>query len=456
MQIRKRVWIFYVFLLTFQPATAEWPYERYSGTPDKTGHYHPTHAQAEPNDNYFNDWVFHVSQSKYNDIQLLFKNTSVPRGGGLENLLDHLAVPKPPSENVTSRFPAHIPRQWPDIEAKSLLGHLPFSLDPGCIGDKSKWHGCPVVVEAEPSLTKDSRWYRTYDGSCNWLEVGEAQLGAYGHAKSRDYDQHFYADGISSPREGPNPRAVSNAFFKRKDTLYFEHTPLLLGLVEFIMHDVTWSQDSENDFIDVPMPDDEAFYHRNTTLRVYRTEERPGTGTSRDNPRENLNRATTWLDLSALYGSTREVAMALRGFKGGQLLAQEIQTRGATKKASYLPFNTMGVPTRAPPMMDERTLFAGGDPRTNEDWIMLSVHNLLLREHNRLCGVLSEKKPELGDEDLYQTVRLLMGAKFSLIGNAYQMAYFRDMPWPNDDGMDSSRYLFWMGLTCKALHSIAN
>jgi hypothetical protein len=258
--------------------------------------------------------------------------------------------------------------------------------------------------------------------------------GEYGTAKSRDYGQYYYADGISKPREGPNPRAVSNAFFRRKKTLYYEHTPLLLGLVEFIMHDVTWSQDSSTEFIDVPMPDDEDVFYPNTTLRIWRTEPLSGTGTSLKNPRENINRATTWLDVSALYGSTREVALALRSFSKGKLLTQELETRGTRQKASYLPFNTIGVPTRARPGTDVTTLFAGGDPRTNEDWVMMAVHTLFLREHNRLCDILAEQHPEYDDEELYQTVRVLLSAKMSLIGNAYQMSYFKDMPWPMDDG----------------------
>jgi peroxidase len=291
---------------------------------------------------------------------------------------------------------------------------------------------------ANSSDTNFLRWYRTYDGSCNWLKAGEVSEGEYGTAKSRDYDQHFYADGISKPREGPNPRAVSNAFFRRKKELYYEHTPLLLGLVEFIMHDITWSQDSETEFIEVSMPEDEDDFPRNATMKVWRTEAAPGTGTSKENPRENINRATTWLDLSSLYGSSREVARALRSMKGGKLRTQELQTRGNKKKASYLPFNSLlganNVPTRTRPGVDPQTLFAGGDPRTNEDWVMMSVHNLFLREHNRLCDILAAKHPEYDDESLYQTVRLLMSGKLELIANAYQMAYFKDMPWPADDG----------------------
>jgi len=165
------------------------------------------------------------------------------------------------------------------------------------------------------------------------LKAGKVSEGEYGTAKSRDYGQYYYADGISALREGPNLRAVSNAFFKRKKALYYEHTPLLLGLVEFIMHDEFWSQDSEFEYIDVSMPVDEDYYYKNIILRVYRTEGMPGTGTSKENQRENINRATTWLDLSSLYGSTPEVAHKLRSRVCGYLLTQDSVARGTKLKA---------------------------------------------------------------------------------------------------------------------------
>lgn len=275
------------------------------------------------------------------------------------------------------------------------------------------------------------------------MKIDEIALGQYGTARSRDYDQHTYADGINKPREGPNPRAVSNAFFKRKKTIFYEHTPMMLGLVEFIMHDITYSQDSVTEFVEVPMPDDETEFYKNITLKVWRTEKVPGTGTSASNPRENINMATTWLDVSALYGSTLEVASALRSFKGGKLLTQDLKTRGAKQAGSYLPFNTINVPTRTRPGVPVEQLFAGGDPRTNEDWIMMGIHTLLLREHNRLCDILAKQHPEYDDEQLYQTIRLVLSGKFALIGNAYQMAYWTDkMPWPRDDGFPLYREMY--------------
>ena len=212
------------------------------------------------------------------------------------------------------------------------------------------------------------------------------------------------------------------------------------------MHDVTYSLDSSTEFIDVPMPEDEDSFYPNTTLRVWRTTSMPGTGTSKENPREIINMATTWLDISSLYGSTPDVAKALRSHINGKLLTQEVQARGTKKRASYLPFNSMNVPTRTRPGVDSKMLFAGGDPRTNEDWMMLGVHTLLLREHNRLCDILLRQKPDWDDEQIYQTVRLIMSAKYALMANSYQMAYWSDqMPWPRDDGFPLYRQMSGKG-----------
>ena len=265
------------------------------------------------------------------------------------------------------------------------------------------------------------------------MKEGESREGAYGTPKSRDYQQYYYADDISTPRNGPNPRAVSNAFFKRKQTLYYEHTPLLLGLIEFIMHDISWSSPSRNDVINVAMPEDEEVFQLNATLRVLRTEAASGTGSSKANRRESLNRATTWLDASPLYGSTEDVARKLRSFSGGKLLTQNVSS-SKIGNMEYLPFNSMDVPTNSPPDIPTNSLFAGGDPRTNQDWVLLAVHTLLLREHNRLCDLITAQRSNYDDETLYQTARLLIGAKLQLIANAYQMAYFDNMTWPADDG----------------------
>jgi cytochrome P450 len=420
--------ILHLFPLCAVVSAHRWPYNRYHGVPTKDGHFKPdkSHPEFEHDpQNLLGEWLHNlVKVDSTGQLQQIFVNGLVPHNATFDQILANINIPAPVDKNKTI-LPPHVPRPWPQQESAELFQHLNYPIDPRCTSDHSRW------------------WYRTYDGSCNWLKADEIDMGQYGTAKSRDFNQHAYADGISEPRKGPNPRAISNAFFKRKQELFYEHTPLMLGLVEFIMHDISYSQDSITEFIEVPMPDDEEHFNKNTTLKVWRTEKAPGTGTSTDKPRENLYMATTWLDVSSLYGSTTEVARALRSFKDGKLLTQDLKTRGAKAKWSYLPFNTMNVPTRTRPGVPVEQLFAGGDPRTNEDWVMMSVHTLFLREHNRLCDILVKQHPEYDDDRVYQTVRLILSAKFSLIGNSYQMAYWTDkMPWPRDDGFPLYRQMY--------------
>ena len=208
-------------------------------------------------------------------------------------------------------------------------------------------------------VTKDTFYIRSYDGSCNWMKVNQTTIGKKGTRMFRDYNQLSYADGISEPRAGPNARNVSNAFFKRRQRLTFDHTPVLIGFVEFFIHDIIYSKNSATELLTIPIPAcDEAFDPEcfgNKTIGVWRTELLPGTGTSTDNPRQNTNEASTWLDLSTVYGSDNVTASKLRSYQDGKLLAQI----GADGR-EYLPFNTMGVEINTLPGQDPTSVFAGG------------------------------------------------------------------------------------------------
>lgn len=160
--------------------------------------------------------------------------------------------------------------------------------------------------------------------------------------------------------------------------------------------------------------------------------------------RDIVNGATAWLDLSALYGSSEEVAKSLRSFSYGHMKVLGHQSPGLSATSDYLPFRSnISASFEGRTHFVGRELFAGGDPRTNEDWLLVAVHTLFLREHNRLCDLLARRHPDLSDEQLYQTAKLVNAAKLQLIGNTYQMAYFtKGMPWPHDDGFPLFRQMF--------------
>ena len=216
--------LLFSFSLLQNSVAETWPYSRYIDSFAQPGTVvaRSLGPVLEANSyNLFGEWLHGlIENGTAKGLQSVFINGSIPYHiKSFEELLDYVDVPPlsssspgfPPT-NASSRPPGT--PLWPQDEAAAVFQHLPYPLDPRCSSERSKW------------------WYRTYDGSCNWLKMNEISEGQLGTAKTRDYNQHAYADGISSPREGPNARAVSNAFFRRKKTIYYEHTPLLLGLIE--------------------------------------------------------------------------------------------------------------------------------------------------------------------------------------------------------------------------------
>ena len=79
-----------------------------------------------------------------------------------------------------------------------------------------------------------------------------------------------------------------------------------------------------------------------------------------DNPREQINQITAWIDGSMVYGSDQATAVSLRTFVGGKLRTS----------AGNLP------PT------DAAGNFVAGDVRANENIELTSMHALFVREHN--------------------------------------------------------------------------
>jgi len=338
----------------------------------------------------------------------------------------------------------HTPAPEPPIDREReldlLRGLIGYDLDPKC------------------TSTRDKYYLRSLDGSCNWLHPGETEWGMAGTALTRDHQQYSYSDGIGEPREGPNPREVSNAFFRRTNTstIYFEHTSILVGLVEFVIHDIiTTARSATEPPLIIPVPKCDPHFDKacegNKTMSMWRTAPVPGTGTSFTNPRESLNNGTTWLDLSPIYGNSVEVNQKLRSLSGGKLLTQKGPDGG-----DYPPYNSAGLPMNAyKHQRQHQQLFVAGDPRSNQDWLLMAAHVLLMRNHNRFCDLLAAQHPDWDDEKLFQYARHLNIAHYSTSLNSYISAYFTpEMPFPQDDGFALHRQ--WYGespLTMNPYHT---
>src|SRR5215831_6201370 len=136
-----------------------------------------------------------------------------------------------------------------------------------------------------------------------------------------------------------------------------------------------------------------------------RSEFDPNTGTSRRNPRQQINDITAFLDASMIYGSDPTVADALRTHSGGLLKSNPGPDGIAGTSDDLLPYNNQdyfpgfhevgGDGTGAFHLandahhVNDSDLFMAGDIRVNENIELTSLHTLFMREHNRLAILIA-------------------------------------------------------------------
>lgn len=262
---------------------------------------------------------------------------------------------------------------------------------------------------------------RSYNGYGNnqtypeWGAVGTNQLWKVNPA---------FADLVSEPAgiDRPNPREISNKIFHQENIL-----PDATGLSDFawawgqfIDHDITLVGEEEGDHIDIPIPAGDSYFDPFNTgtvaIPMLRNSHDPASGTSPNNPRSFPNSITAFIDASAVYGSEMERANYLRSFEDGKL---------RTSFANLLPYNTISgeytgdvdenAIEMAMPFSHVTKYFVAGDVRANENPLLLCMHTMFMREHNRLCDIYKIEYPEWTDEELYQHCRRLVSGKIQAI-----------------------------------------
>ena len=258
------------------------------------------------------------------------------------------------------------------------------------------------------SFTTSAQSVRTVTGVQN-----NQQYPSWGAANTtlRRLAPPAYADGISSPggTDRPNPRRVSNEIFAQSGLI---NDPMNLSDFcwvwgQFIDHDLTLVLDQPNawNFISVPAGDPwmDPFNTGQAIIPMLRSQFAPGTGIDASNPAQHRNAISAFLDAGNVYGSDVHRAEWLRTHSGGKL---------KTSAGNLLPYNTTTGEYDDPidhdaPEMDDAVgmspkLFVAGDVRANENVLLISIHTLFVREHNRLCDELALAHPTWTDEELYQ------------------------------------------------------
>ena len=263
------------------------------------------------------------------------------------------------------------------------------------------------------SIPMWAQTYRSIDGSGN-NPVSPSAGSA--NDKIINYVPLDYADKIYQPKldetfNRPNPRAISNALFDQPG-LIFDKTGLsdfawVFG--QFIDHDLSLVEDDPSKPLNnIVIPRNDLHFEPGSVMQMLRSKVATGTGTSVSNPVRFENKITAFLDGSMIYGSDAARAVWLRSGIDGRL---------KTSEDNLLPWNTEDgnfispVDYSAPHMGDEtKTLvkfFVAGDVRANENPLLIAMHTLFVREHNRICETLKISNPGWDDEKLYQEARKL-------------------------------------------------
>jgi hypothetical protein len=251
---------------------------------------------------------------------------------------------------------------------------------------------------------------RSIDGSGNNLQAPEMGAAATLLARMLSSDYADGVEGMAGPAR-PGARVVSNGVSAQGGSIPEPNgaSGFVWQWGQFLDHDISLTPEAdppESYDIPVPMgdPDFDPYFTGTQVIAFDRSLYHLETGTGSENPREQMNVITAWIDASNVYGSDRVRADALRRLDGTGRLD--------TSAGELLPVNVQGLPNAGGPGQD---LFLAGDVRANEHVALSAMHTLFVREHNRLAGSLRRLFRDWTGDRIYEVARALVGAEMQAI-----------------------------------------
>ena len=261
------------------------------------------------------------------------------------------------------------------------------------------------------------KFFRRLDGSYNNLKF--PSWGAKDTPLLRKTPV-AYADGYSALAvrgdNSPSPRDISNLLcHQQKPT---ENSEKLSDFVwvwgQFLDHEIDLTEAANPvKQANIDVANDDPYHEGGGTIPFKRSAYAFTTGLAKNNPRQQVNQLSSYIDAANIYGVDEDRLFELRAGDGsGKLKVFH------SRKGDLLPFNTTGLPNAMPANgADASHFFLSGDIRANEHAVLTAMHTLFMREHNRLCDRVIEKHPILlgKDEEIFQLARKLVGAMMQAI-----------------------------------------
>ncbi|XP_021945035.1 peroxidase [Folsomia candida] len=292
---------------------------------------------------------------------------------------------------------------------------------------------CPNFLTTKPLLCNKTERYRSLNGGCNnfhdpdWGSVGQA----YRRLLFPKYD-----DGISAAKTKgvgksnlPSARFVSHMIHideYRADTEVSSMTPLW---AQFVAHDIMYTAKFPRETgkgcckangnnpgcFPIPVPANDAFYSDKMNITCLDFHRAAPYGTScRFGPREQLNKQTSFIDASHIYGVTPEISASLRvkdPQKLGQMMLDDLDGIYLLPSTN----ETSKCISDRDDMSSSESCFRSGDDRVNDLMSVTAMITIWVRHHNRVAETLSGLNKHWDDEKVFQETRRLVIAQIQHI-----------------------------------------
>jgi hypothetical protein len=233
-----------------------------------------------------------------------------------------------------------------------------------------------------------------------------------------------YADGLSQPVAGPEPRYVSNRVFNDvNQNLFTERNVTQWGFAWGQFLDHTFGLRDAPGVGNSPDPsaeniafdnDDPLEEFANTSGEIPFTRSYAAADTGVTSPRQQRNTVSSYIDAWTVYGGSEARLEWLRaGPVDGDMSNNsallllpdgQLPRRDARGDAGNAPLMDLDGRLRAQP----NGAAVAGDVRANENIALLAIHTLFAREHNRIVSLLPSS---LTEEEKFQIARRVVIAE---------------------------------------------
>ncbi|KAK3606271.1 hypothetical protein CHS0354_037947 [Potamilus streckersoni] len=230
-----------------------------------------------------------------------------------------------------------------------------------------------------------------------------------------------FSDGVYEPsgKDRPNPFIISKEVHDGPAGLgsLRNRTAFLVYFGQQVVEEILDAQrpGCPREFFNIPVPpghDYDLERKGNIEMPVQRTRYDQRTGISPNNPRQQLNEITPYIDGGLTYGTSKAWTDALREFKDGPLRGRLAALDPyADIKDSFPAQNSIRLPMANPPPPREHELkpvkrfWKLGNPRGNENPFLLTFGVLWFRWHNYIANKTATEHPKYTDEEVFNIAR---------------------------------------------------